>query len=121
MCSPCIVQQLLYFGKAPQSKITNTLPFCNIKIPKPPYISSLKIIGFLHFFKFLGPSEKNLQSLMITLYNYTKNYVNYNNFDNHHNYNNNYNYTHYNNNNNNNNHYHCNQIHNHHSYNYSNK
>ena len=33
-------------------------------------MSSQKIIGLLHFLKFLGPSEKNynLQSLMITLY-----------------------------------------------------
>ena len=34
-------------------------------------MSSLKIIGLLHFLKFLGPSEKNynLQYLMITLQN----------------------------------------------------
>ena len=33
----------------------------------------MKIIGFLHFLNFLGPSEKNYnsQSLMITLYNIT--------------------------------------------------
>ena len=36
-------------------------------------MSSLKIIGLLHFLKFLGPSAKNYnpQSLMITLYNIT--------------------------------------------------
>ena len=61
---------MLYIGKTPKGKFPYTWQFWNIKIPKPPYISSLKIIGFLHFFKFWGPSEKNynLQSLMITLF-----------------------------------------------------
>ena len=36
--------------------------FWNIKIPRPPYKSSLKIIGLLHFLKFLG------LSFFITLY-----------------------------------------------------
>ena len=37
-----------------------------------PYISSLKIIELIHFWKILGPSEEiyNLQSLWITLYIY---------------------------------------------------
>ena len=37
-------------------------------------MSSLKIIGLLHFLKFLGPSAKNYnpQSLMITLYHHAK-------------------------------------------------
>ena len=41
-----------------------------IKIPKPPYISSLKMVGFVHFSNFLIPSEKyyKLQSCWITLY-----------------------------------------------------
>ena len=66
---PCLVQQLLYIGKSSKGKIPCTWHFWNIKIPKPPYISSLKIIGLLHFFKFLGPSEKNynLQFIWITL------------------------------------------------------
>ena len=66
----CRVQQMLYDGPAPKGKIPSTWHFWNIKIPKPPYISSLKIIGLLHFLKFLGPSEENYnpQSLWITLY-----------------------------------------------------
>ena len=55
-------------------------PFCpmpvgtwdtlGIKIPKPPYKSSLKMVGFVHFSNFLIPSEKyyKLQSCWITLY-----------------------------------------------------
>ena len=41
-----------------------------IKIPKPPYISSLKMVGFVHFSNFLIPSEKyyKLQFCWITLY-----------------------------------------------------
>ena len=41
-----------------------------IKIPKPPYISSLKMVGFVHFSNFFIPSEKyyKLQSCWITLY-----------------------------------------------------
>ena len=34
-----------HIGKAPKGKIPRTWHFWNIKIPKPPYISSLKIIG----------------------------------------------------------------------------
>ena len=39
-----------------------------LQIPKPPYISSLKMVGFLHFSNILIPSEKyyNLQSCWIT-------------------------------------------------------
>ena len=57
-------------GKAPKGKIPCTWHFWNIKIPKPPYISSLKIIELIHFLEILGPSEEiyNLQSLWITLY-----------------------------------------------------
>ena len=41
-----------------------------LKEPKPPYISSLKIIELLHFWKIWGPSEEiyNPQYLWITLY-----------------------------------------------------
>ena len=67
---PCVVYQMLYIGKAPRGKFSHTWQFWNIKIPKPPNLSSLKIIGFLHFLKFLGPLGKdyNLHSLIITLY-----------------------------------------------------
>ena len=67
---PCMMQQMLYIGKSPKGEIPHTWHFWNIKIPKPPYVSSLKIIGLLHLFKFLGPSKENynLQSLWITLY-----------------------------------------------------
>ena len=66
----CMVQQLLNIGKSPEGKIPHTWHFWNLKIQKPPYISFLKIIGLLHFFKFMGPSEENYnqQSLWITLY-----------------------------------------------------
>ena len=66
---PCMMQQLLYIGKSPKGKIPHTWHFWNIEIRKPPYVSSLKIIGLLHLFKFLGPSKENynLQSLWITL------------------------------------------------------
>ena len=66
---PCMMQQMLYIGKSPKGEIPHTWHFWNIKIPKPPYVSSLKIIGLLHLFKFLGPSKENynLQSLWITL------------------------------------------------------
>ena len=53
-----MVQQMLCCGKARKRKISHTWQFWNIKIPKPPYIISLKIIGLLHFLKFLSPSEK---------------------------------------------------------------
>ena len=67
---PCMMQQMLYIGKSPKGKIPHTWHFWNIKIPKPPYVSSLKIIGLLHLFIFLGSSKEiyNLQSLWITLY-----------------------------------------------------
>ena len=41
-----------------------------IKILKPPFISSLKMVGFVHFSNLLIPSEKyyNSQSFWITLY-----------------------------------------------------
>ena len=70
MFRPCIVHHLLYFGKVRKDKIPHTWHFCNIKIPKPTIIGSLKIIGLLHFLKFPGPSEENynLQSLWIALY-----------------------------------------------------
>ena len=66
----CMVQQLLNIGKSPEGKIPHTWHFWNLKIQKPPYISFLKIIGLLHFFRFMGPSEENYnqQSLWITLY-----------------------------------------------------
>ena len=64
------MQQLLYIGKSQKGKIPHNWCFWNIKIPKPPCISSLKIIGLLHFWKFLGLSEENYnpQSLWIILY-----------------------------------------------------
>ena len=67
---PCVVYQMLYIGKAPRGKFSHNWQFWDIKIPKPPNLSSLKIIGFLHFLKFLGPLGKdyNLHSLIITLY-----------------------------------------------------
>ena len=67
---PCMVQQMLYIGNAWRGKTPRTWHFWNIKIPKPPCISSLKIIGLLHFWKVLGPSKANSnpQSLCITLY-----------------------------------------------------
>ena len=67
---PCMVQQMLYIGSASKGKTPLTWNLWNIKIPKPPYISSLKIIGLLQFWGVLCPSEENynLQSLWITLY-----------------------------------------------------
>ena len=59
---PCIVQQMLFFGKALKVKIPITWHFWNIKIPKPPYKRCLKIIGLWHFLTNLGPSEKNYLS-----------------------------------------------------------
>ena len=66
----CMMQQSFYIGKSRKGKIPHTLHFSNIRIPKPPYISSLKIIRLLNFLNFLGLSEENynLQSLWITLY-----------------------------------------------------
>ena len=71
---PCMVQQMLYIGNAWRGKTPRTWHFWNIKIPKPPCISSLKIIGLLHFWKFLGLSEVNYnpQSLWITPYFYRR-------------------------------------------------
>ena len=65
----CMMQQSFYIGKSRKGKIPHTLHFSNIRIPKPPYISSLKIIRLLNFLNFLGLSEENynLQSLWITL------------------------------------------------------
>ena len=62
------VANALYW-KSSERQNSHTWQFWNIKIPKPPYMRSLKIIGFLHFLNFLGSSEKNYnpQSLMITL------------------------------------------------------
>ena len=76
-----MVQQLVYIGKSRKSKIPHTLHFSNIRIPKPPYISSLKIIRLLNFLNFLGLSEENynLQSLWITLYHKKKRFDNDNN------------------------------------------
>ena len=61
---------MFYIGKAPKGKFPHTWQFWNLKIPKPPYKSSLKMVGFVHFSNFLIPSEKyyNLQSCWITLY-----------------------------------------------------
>ena len=42
---PCMVQQMPFIEKAPKGKIPRTWHFWNIKIPKPPYKRSLKIIG----------------------------------------------------------------------------
>ena len=66
---PCRVQEMLYDGIAPKGKIPSTWHFLNIKIPKPSYISSLKITGVANFFHFFTLSEANynLQSLSITL------------------------------------------------------
>ena len=61
---------MLYIGNAWKGKTPRTWHHWNIKIPKPPCISSPKINGLLCFWKFLGLSEENynLQSLWITLY-----------------------------------------------------
>ena len=66
---PCMVQQMLHIGNASKGKTPRTWHLWNIKIPKPSYISSLKITGLLHFSKFLGLSDEiyNPQSLWITL------------------------------------------------------
>ena len=63
---------MLYIVNTSKGKTPRTWHLWNIKIPKPPYISSLKIIELLHFWKILGPSEEiyNPQSLWITLYHY---------------------------------------------------
>ena len=63
---------MLYIGNAWKGKTPRTWHHWNIKIPKPPCISSLKINGLLCFWKFLGLSEENynLQSLWITLYHH---------------------------------------------------
>ena len=55
---PCMMQQMLYIGKSPKGKIPHTWHFWNIKIPKPPYVSSLKIIGLLHFLNFWVHQKK---------------------------------------------------------------
>ena len=55
---PCMVQQMLYIGNAWRGKTPRTWHFWNIKIPKPPCISSLKIIGLLHFSKLFGTTEE---------------------------------------------------------------
>ena len=52
------MQQLLYIGKSPKGKIPHTWHFWNIKIRKPPYVSSLKIIGLLHFLNFWVHQKK---------------------------------------------------------------
>ena len=61
---------IVLYWKSWKGKIPHTWHFLNIRIPKPPYISSLKIIRLLNFLNFLGLSEENynLQSLWITLY-----------------------------------------------------
>ena len=62
-----MVQQILSIGNASKGK-THLTPLKH-QNTKPPYISSLKIIGLLHFSKCLGPSAEiyNPQSLWITL------------------------------------------------------
>ena len=55
---PCMVQQMLYIGIAPKGKILSIWHFSNIRILKPPYIRSLKIIGFLYFFNFWVRQKK---------------------------------------------------------------
>ena len=60
-------------------KIVGTWDTLGIKIPKPPYISSLKMVGFVHFSNFLIPSEKyyKLQSCWITLYHNSRLFYGY--------------------------------------------
>ena len=62
------VANALYW-KSSERQNSQTWQFWNIKIPKPPYISSLKMVWFVHFSNFLIPSEKyyKLQSCWITL------------------------------------------------------
>ena len=52
------------------AKNANIWHLRHIRILKPPYVSSLKMVGFVHFSNFLIPSEKdyNLQSCWISLY-----------------------------------------------------
>ena len=52
------MQQMLYIGKSPKGKIPHTWHFWNIEIRKPPYVSSLKIIGLLHFLNFWVHQKK---------------------------------------------------------------
>ena len=59
-----MVQQMLVLGKALKGKIPHAWQFWNIRISKPPYNSSLKIFGSLHFSKFLVNQEK-IQSTVI--------------------------------------------------------
>ena len=69
-----MLTQMLWIRKASEGKIPHSWHFWNIKIPKPPYISSIKIIGSLHFLKLLGLVENNYlwQSFWITLYIWKK-------------------------------------------------
>ena len=55
---PCMVQQMLYIWKSSLGKIPHTCQFWNIKITKPPYISSLKTIGFMYFLNFWVRQKK---------------------------------------------------------------
>ena len=59
-----------HFGKTVKWKICSTWSLWDIKIPKPPHKSFLKIIELDHFLHFLGSSERYYlyQLLLITLY-----------------------------------------------------
>ena len=58
-CLSDLFQANALYWISSEGKIPQICYFWNIKMPKPPHISSRKIIGLLHFMKFLGPSERN--------------------------------------------------------------
>ena len=52
-------EQMLYIWKSPKGKIPHIWHFWNIKIPTPPFISSLKIGGLMQFVILLCPLQTN--------------------------------------------------------------
>ena len=72
--SPCMIEPcwsnptILYWHW--NARFFSTWSFWDIKLPKPPHKSFLKIIGLGHFLQFLGSSERYClwQLLLITLY-----------------------------------------------------
>ena len=67
---PCQAGKHTILAQPWKTGVFFTWTFWDIKISKPPYISSLKMVGFVHFSNFFIPSEKyyKLQSCWITLY-----------------------------------------------------
>ena len=60
----CMVKKMLYIEKAPKGKTPNTWHFWSVKIPKPPYTTSVQIIGLLPWLK-IGLSEKLLVTVVL--------------------------------------------------------